>query len=171
MKRIQDRTEDRNIVKTLKIILLVVCIIRGLVKICSSILKAMELKYARRMHAYNKILSDWIYFNYDCEKFEKVLSRKRMNKIAMYGAGLLGELFYRTIEDSAIEVACFIDKEAGAEEGLNGIPLYPLEDYEYKGDVDAIIVTPVFYFDDIKKELLEKGIPEKKIVSLEKIIR
>ena len=94
-----------------------------------------------------------------------------MNKIAMYGAGLLGELFYRTIEDSAIEVACFIDKEAGVEEGLNGIPLYPLEDYEYKGDVDAIIVTPVFYFDDIKKELLEKGIPEKKIVSLEKIIR
>ena len=171
MKWIERKKDNKSVIEILGIIFLLLCICRKIIKICVIIINAVKLKDARRSRAYNKVLSDWIYYNYDCEKFEKALSRKRMKRIAIYGVGTLGELFYRTIENSNIEIACFIDKSAEDEEGINGIPLYKLDNYEYEGDIDAIIVTAVFDIDEITEDLLEKEVPKKKIVSLEKIVR
>ncbi|MCH5252240.1 MAG: hypothetical protein J1F22_04640 [Lachnospiraceae bacterium] len=152
-----------------KIFIILFCII-GIIYMVVHIFYDSVLKFARRIRAYNKLLTDWIYYSFDGEKFEKVLTKKHMKNIAIYGIGSVGELFYRAIENSNINVVCFIDKGTNDPEGINHIPVISLDCYEWTGNVDAVLVTPVFDIDDITKDLVEIGVPAKKIVSLEKIV-
>lgn len=152
--------------KIVQILFFLVLIFHKLLRIYTD----YRLEFARRIRAYNKLLTDWIYYKFDAEKFEKALMRKRIKKIAIYGIGSIGELFYRTIEGSGIEVQCFIDKSTDDPEGVDGIPVVSTDYYTWDASVDAILVTPVYDIDEITKELKKNGVPAKKILSLEKVV-
>lgn len=85
------------------------------------------------------------------------------DEIEIYGMGTVGEMFYYLIKKYT-NVKCFIDKNGGDAE----IPIIKLEDY--KNADRKIIVTPTFFFDEIKKDLCNIGVKEDNIISLMKLI-
>lgn len=84
--------------------------------------------------------------------------------IAIYGMSYAGERLMDEVKDSGITVKYGIDKNADAIYADIDI-LSPDEQLE---EVDAVVVTPVFFIDEIEKVLAEKiSCP---IISLEDIL-
>lgn len=84
----------------------------------------------------------------------------------------LGELFYNDILESNIKVKFFYDRNyynifSG---GIKGIPVIGADDLSSQEPVDAYIVPPVYYFNEIADDLMSLGIEFKKIISLTDIV-
>jgi hypothetical protein len=117
-----------------------------------------------------------------------------LKRIAIYGINGLGELLYADIRSpfisggpngaaagfsnsagelkkSEIMIDFFVDKKYREyASGYHGIPVIGLDEPGIKQDainaLDAIVVTPVYYFNEIVDALHTKGVPYEKIVSL-----
>lgn len=92
------------------------------------------------------------------------LTKEGIHSVAIYGMSFVGERLYDELSGSDIEVKYAIDKNADhiySEMEL----VKPDDELE---PVDAIIVTAVFYFDEIAKLLEEKT--DMKVLSLEDIL-
>lgn len=90
--------------------------------------------------------------------------RKDYKKIAIYGMHYMGMSLLNELKNSGIEVAYGIDRNADHIFADCKV-ITPDEEFE---DVDAIVVTPVFYFESIEEELSQKvSYP---IVSLEEVL-
>lgn len=91
------------------------------------------------------------------------------NKIAIYGMGLIGMQVLEELKDSGIQVCYGIDQNAQEKfvEGLDIIVPDVVKDLSRQ--VHAIVVTPIQYFFEIEKMLLEltQGTD---IVSVEQIV-
>lgn len=80
------------------------------------------------------------------------LSQKGYKIIAVYGMGSIGKLICKSIDNSVVRIEYGIDKN---ESGINS-DIKILNPENNLPEVDAIIVTPVYYYDDIKKDLIRK---------------
>ena len=82
------------------------------------------------------------------------LERGGYCRIAVYGYAEIGKLLCQELLGTSVHVEYVMDKKV-SRTGQEGLPIYVPQ----KGlpQVDAVIVTAVYYFDEIKKELLEKG--------------
>ena len=76
----------------------------------------------------------------------------------------IGERVLEELENGKIEVVYGIDKEAGSIK--SNIKVVTLG--EHLQPVDAVLVTPIYYYEDIKRDLEDKI--KCPIVSLENII-
>ena len=98
---------------------------------------------------------------------------RECKKIAIYGASQLGVLFYEEIKlNPEIEVICFFDKKArriNSEQSMKIKVYEPTEYYNQTGEIDMVVVTPIFFFDEIEEELLRQ-MPDIPIINLEKIL-
>ena len=81
--------------------------------------------------------------------FEHKLTSENYNKIAVYGYGIIGRRIVKELEKSHIEVKYYIDKNAANIKA--DIPIF--SNIEDLPEVDAIIVTVVSQFYEIKKIL------------------
>lgn len=92
--------------------------------------------------------------------------KNNFKKIVIYGAGILGRLLEEKLQTSDIEILYFV-------EGINrpdmGKDIFGLEQLNIAIDLDAIVVTPFFDFDNIKDELVNFKL-NTKIISLEEVI-
>lgn len=132
-------------------------------------LDEMREKY-NKQSAYYALAQQWLMNKSQNKDLKRYFEEHGFQKIAVYGMGTLGELFYDEIKDKGIKVQYFIDKNA--EEiyfGLDDISVVGLDGIDGQEEVDAIIVTPVFNFDEIEKEL-EKAGAAAEIVSLEDVV-
>lgn len=128
--------------------------------------KDMQNRYMSYYHLTNQ----WLQNHFDKKNLEEYLKRKQYNRIAIYGRGTLGELFYREIKESNIEIRAFIDKSVREKyENADGILIGGLDEIERFQDIDAIIVTPIFDYNRIEKELKRKKYTVN-VVSLEDVI-
>lgn len=84
----------------------------------------------------------------------------------------LGELFYKDIINSGIEVKYFIDKNyhKAFSGGISGIPVIGANELCDQKSVDAYIVAPFYYFNEIADDLVRAGIEFDRIISLADII-
>ena len=73
---------------------------------------------------------------------------RKLESIAIYGMGDLGELLYKELEDNRI-IKFGIDRQLKQ----NKIPIYSLENVKEK--VDAIVITPVLITDEIEDQIYE----------------
>jgi len=85
--------------------------------------------------------------------FDKMLRTHNYRKVAIYGAANVGKCLYHFLKSSEIEVICFIDKRKFVDE-LYNIPIYDLNNIN--SNIDAIIVTPLTYYDEIYDDLKKK---------------
>ena len=85
--------------------------------------------------------------------------------IAIYGMGYLGERLLKGLSGTGIEVKYVIDQQYHSVDGE--ISVVSMNDT--LESVDVIIVTPVYYFYSIKKQLKERTTNE--IISIEDIFR
>jgi FlaA1/EpsC-like NDP-sugar epimerase len=98
------------------------------------------------------------------------LKERNFQNLAIYGKGTLGTLLYSEIEKYNFNVICFIDKNIGnLQDDANDIPVIRPDDLHKYNDIDAIIVTPVFIYNEIFQEIRKKC-PSANIISLEDIL-
>lgn len=110
------------------------------------------------------ITNDWLRLKQDGKSLVAYFERKDYKKIAIYGMHFMGMSLLNELKNSEIEVKYGIDRNAGHIFADCKV-ITPDEEFE---DVDAIIVTPVFYFESIEEELSRKVTCP--VVSLEEVL-
>jgi hypothetical protein len=111
-----------------------------------------------------EILDRWLTLKRCGKSLSVVLNKKNINRIAIYGGGVVGHHLFYDLKAENIEVAYFIDKHLiGTSEGIEILSFR-----DNWREVDAIVVTPVFYYEIIKKEIeLKVKYP---VISLEELL-
>lgn len=121
-----------------------------------------------RYKVYYNLMCQWLDNQNGHVSIAEYLLEKKIRRIAIYGKGSLGMRFYKELKDCEVEVVCFVEKNAAEESFYEQIPVVTMEsDYLHK--VDCIVITPVFDYESIAKDLSEHGV-RKNIISLEEII-
>lgn len=131
-----------------------------------NLLKNREYIKGESNYESEKLLIFWM----DKKRKEKdiafYLKKKGIERIAIYGMAWMGVLLFYELKDTDITVVCGIDR---IKKDLN-TNLEILRPEEFDIDVDAIIVTPIYYFSDIYDILVKKVGKKTKILGLDEII-
>lgn len=98
-------------------------------------------------------------------QIKEYMEKKGYNTIAIYGYGVLGKKFMDFLQDTQIKIAYAIDENAKAFIDSN-VALFSLEDE--LGTVDAVIVSALFIFDEIKEKIEMKMNCD--VVALDKLL-
>lgn len=110
------------------------------------------------------MMNQWVKVKQEGKSLEEYFQRNGYKRIAIYGMSYAGETLLNELRNTDIEVVYGIDKNADAI--YSDIDVLFLEDE--LDEVDAIVVTAVSFFEEIKMKLLKKtGCP---ILSLEDIL-
>lgn len=110
------------------------------------------------------VTNDWLRLKQDGKSLVAYFERKNYRKIAIYGMHYMGMSLLNELKGSEIEVKYGIDRNA-SHIFADCKVITPDEDLE---EVDAIIVTPIFYFESIEEELSQKVTCP--VVSLEEVL-
>lgn len=108
------------------------------------------------------VYDKWLHFLYTGGKVETYFQGHGYGKIMIYGNGYIGKRLLEALLQTNVKVAAVMDKNTSGGSGLvigtgDNIP-----------EVDCIVITPVFFYDEIYSMLREKtDIP---IVSINDVI-
>jgi len=112
----------------------------------------------------------WLELLEDGTNLLPYLREHKCRKVAIYGAAEIGRMLLKEIrQESVVKVSYFLDKTALKQREKWNVPVYLPEEYIDLIEVDMVIVTAVFGFEDIQEKLLRVK-PEIPVVSLETII-
>lgn len=125
---------------------------------------AKEQKMSNKHLALFLMMNQWVLVKQEGKNLASYFEKNNYRKIAVYGMSYAGERLLNELKGSGIEVAYGIDQNA---DGIySEIEIVTKEDT--LEPVDAIVVTPVFFFQEIEKDLAEKV--DCPILSLEDIL-
>lgn len=132
-------------------------------------MKLSESNLNRQSQYYDALL-DWIDNMQQHRKISAFLLEKGYDNIAIYGKGTLGFLLCRELENTEVGIEYFVDQTADEYSSeVNGIPVIRKDGIARKKPVDAIIVTPIHVYDNIKNDLKNAGVTVP-IISLSEVI-
>lgn len=108
-----------------------------------------ELKKARELASKHldlyMLMNDWVYVKQHGKNLADFFERNSYKKIAIYGMNYVGKTLVQELEGTSIEVVAGIDKAAS--DMVGNVRVYTPDDFS--AEVDAVVVTPITYFDDI----------------------
>lgn len=110
------------------------------------------------------MMNQWVRNYQERRELYLFFEKKGYKKIAIYGLSYVGETLLNELKNTDIQVDYAVDRNIGRE--IEGVKVYSPEDM--LENVDAIIVTAIMSFDEIKEKLEEKVTCP--IISLEDII-
>lgn len=110
------------------------------------------------------LMNEWVKAKQRNMSIPASLEQRGYKTIGIYGMSYAGQRLFDELENTNIEVKYCIDRNAG---GIYKTKRIIAVD-EINEDVDCIVVTPVFYFEEIAKDLKKKV--NAKVISLEEII-
>lgn len=119
-----------------------------------------EDKYYR----YYQLMNKWMHIRDENRTVIEYFEKNEFNKIAIYGMGGMGEHLLKELERSNIDIKYCVDRDTTIPYSM--VIQKTLEDK--LEEVDAVIVTPIYYYDEIRR-VLEKRL-SCPIVSLEEVI-
>ncbi len=127
--------------------------------------------YNKEQYAYERnTLLKWLNNSIKGRKAISFFHENAFQNIVIYGIRGFGELLYQEIRNSDIKVVCFADRDfARYSKGINGVPVLSIEQLA-RITYDAVVVTPIFYFNEILSTLVNNKIELGKIVSLNMIV-
>ncbi len=105
-----------------------------------------------KFKTYYNILNQWLALKQENKNLSQYFKDNNYKTIAIYGMGEMGTRLYEELKKSDIEVVCAIDKNAA--NTFTELKVIDIEDE--LPEADAIIVTAVFAFEEIKSQLSEK---------------
>ena len=109
-------------------------------------------KKVDKFKSYYNMLNQWLLLKQEGKTLEEYFVNNGYKNIAIYGMGEMGSRLYDELKNSNIKVKYAVDENA---EGIySEIEVFGKKE-EYP-DVDVIIVTAIFEFDSIEKELQKK---------------
>ena len=111
------------------------------------------------------VFKNWLMVIEKGEAIDGYFKKNGFNVIAIYGMGYLGERLLKALEKTTIEVKYLIDQQQGSVYGK--VPVYSISDNLEV--VDVIVVTPVYQFYSIRRQLREKT--SSTIISIQEIFR
>lgn len=120
--------------------------------------------YAQKHLLIMQMFNQWLIDKQEGKSLVKFFEDNEYKSIAIYGMSYLGERLLDELKDSGIEVKYAIDKNA--DNIYADVEIKRLEDDLPK--VDAIIVTAVFFYDEIEEEL--SGLVDYPVISLEDVL-
>jgi UDP-N-acetylmuramoylalanine-D-glutamate ligase len=129
--------------------------------------------YNKEQYAYlYGTLLKWLHLKTTGKNMESFFDDHGVSRIAIYGVSGLGELLYEELRSGGIEVCFFVDKKHKEYiYGYSKLPVIGIDQIKEKlGAFDAIVVTPVFYFNEISDALYKAGVPYENILSLSMIV-
>lgn len=113
---------------------------------------------------YYSLLIQWLSLRQNGKRLGQYFTENGYQVIAIYGMGELGKCFYEELKDiPEIEIKYAIDQQ-GAFCG----ELEILDPDDSLPDVDAIIVTPIYAYDEIEEKLKQKT--HSRVVSLDSVV-
>lgn len=116
---------------------------------------------------YLNLLANWLKLKREGKSLSKYFEDNYLKNVAIYGLGNLGqEVYYELLKLENVKVLYGIDKNARNLRIDNFKILSPNEHLE---KVDAVIVTPLQYYNEIEEILDKIGI--KNVISIEDIVR
>lgn len=109
---------------------------------------------AKAMHnlQFAHAMVQWVHIKQQSKSLATALEKRGYRKIAVYGMADVGERFISELQSSTVEVSYGIDQNA--KNLFAEIELFTPD--EKLPEVDAIIVTPIQYFDAIEEMLTQK---------------
>lgn len=110
------------------------------------------------------MMNQWVKVKQEGKNLGEYFERNGLKRIAVYGMSYAGETLIEELKDTGIEVVYGIDKHA--DKIFSTVDVISVDDSF--AEVDAVIVTAITFFDDIKDMLCEKvNCP---VISLEDIL-
>lgn len=120
----------------------------------------MRSKYRDKSQKFEElyvITLQWLIIKQMGDSLEDYFLKKGLKRIAVYGVGILGELLINELKNSRIEVCYAIDKNVQMAIGnrvYSSVNIFkPTDELAL---VDAVVVTAVHFYDDIKSTLIKK---------------
>ena len=98
------------------------------------------------------MMNQWVKVKQEGKSLAVYFETNGFKKIAIYGMSYAGETLVDELKNTGITVAYGIDKRADSL--YADLEIVTMEDD--LGDVDAIVVTAITFFDEIEEQLLEK---------------
>ena len=135
-----------------------------------SVTRTLEKKVAKEHSMSDKhltlflMMNQWVKVKQEGKNLSIYFEEYGYKRIAVYGMSYAGETLIDELKGTGIQVVYGIDKNA---ESVNAdVDVYTMEDN--LGDVDAVVVTAVAFFNEIEKKLTD--VFECPILSLEEIL-
>lgn len=132
---------------------------------------ALELELEQKeiliesLSAQNDVLMQWVKLHQKGGTIVSGIKRRKLKNIVLYEANKLGVLFCRAVKDSDVNVICGISQDRPILE--LPIPLYGKEKLlELAHEIDAVVVTDIFYYDEIYDEIRGMLPPNVEILSV-----
>lgn len=117
-----------------------------------------------KVHMLYMAFDQWLHVRQEGKTLVEYFEKQGYKTVAIYGMKELGERLYDELQGSGITVKYIIDKNADSIYADVDV-ITPDEELE---QVDVIVVTAIYYFDEIEEMLSEKV--DYPIVSLEDIL-
>lgn len=110
------------------------------------------------------MMNQWVKVKQEGKNLGEYFERNGLKRIAVYGMSYAGETLIEELKDTGIEIVYGIDKNA--DKIFSTVDVISVDDSF--AEVDAVVVTAITFFDDIKGMLCGKfNCP---IISLEDIL-
>lgn len=127
-----------------------------------------ELKKARNLSDKHLMLfllmNEWVKVKQQNKSVEDSLLKQGYKKIGIYGMSYAGQRLCDELVNTSAEIVCCMDQKSGGT--YRGYEIVSVK--ECPNGVDVIIVTPIFYYDEIRQQL-ERSVSTR-IISLEEVI-
>ena len=105
------------------------------------------------------------------DDISKVFSDNNYRSVAIYGAGELGICLYQDLKNSDVKVDCFIETDASAFKNSGfEVPVISVKEISAKCKADVIVISPIYYCNQIIDSLLKYGWPLEKIMNLSDVV-
>ena len=115
----------------------------------------------KKFESFYRLLNTWVEMKQEGKNLAEYFEYNNINTIAIYGMKELGERLVKELENSRIEIKYVIDQNADQIE-TDFKKVKPDDELE---PVDAIVVTAIYFYQDIEEKLSKKV--DYEIISLE----
>lgn len=119
---------------------------------CALIVSKNKDRTVMKFKSYYRLVLDWLTNLENGHMIGDYLEKKEYRNVAVYGGRDIGEHLINQLYKTDISVKYIIDKRLFKPKYQ--IPIYRMD--EELPTVDAIIVTPIWDYDNIREELLRK---------------
>lgn len=129
-------------------------------------IKQVEQKAEKvdKFKGYYNMLNQWLILKQEGKNLSEYFKSNNYKTVAIYGMGEMGNRLYEELKDSDIEVKYAVDKEA--ESTYSELDVIELEsDFD---EVDVMVVTATFAFDEISEDISDKV--DFPVISLEDVV-
>ena len=123
-----------------------------------------QSELAEKHLALYMLMNQWVQVKQEGKSLVSYFEANGYKNIAIYGMHFVGQTLCKELECSSICIKYAIDKNA--DNVFADFDVITMEDD--LAEVDAVIVTPIYYFDEIEEQLEEKV--DCPIISLEDIL-